>query len=224
VINLELASITWESITAISTLALAAVTVGLAASTRRLAREAASERRANWRPVLMIESRLDPSVDGSAAVRFRDRTLSLRITNVGRGPALLVRCAIAADESERHAPTVRGKLPGDVAAPGGVLVARWPDFEPPRNEEAGLRGSVWSTIAGEITYGDVAYHGYVTAFKIGVRVDGEAALLDQIQSERQFDRLRRATIAAWWFREQRANLKRRLRAGRRHQLPPSDVM
>ena len=47
----------WEPLTAIATLALAFVTAGLARSTRKLAREANAETRANWRPILHTRGR-----------------------------------------------------------------------------------------------------------------------------------------------------------------------
>jgi hypothetical protein len=72
-------AVTWEEVTAVSTLAFAAVTAWLAQSTRRLAREASAETRANWQPVLV------PDVDAESGtgvaivgLSLEDRLLSLR--------------------------------------------------------------------------------------------------------------------------------------------------
>lgn len=46
----------WEEATALSTITLATVTAWLAWSTRRLAREAGAETRANWLPVVVVET------------------------------------------------------------------------------------------------------------------------------------------------------------------------
>lgn len=81
---------TWEEVTAVSTLALAAVTAWTARSTRRLAAEANAETRANWRPVVMPSVEADGTGCATAGLALVDGVLSLRVRNVGRGPALTV--------------------------------------------------------------------------------------------------------------------------------------
>jgi hypothetical protein len=122
----------WEPVTAIGTLALAAVTVWLAASTRRLAREAGSETRANWRPVLVFEPLVEGSAGGSsAACLLSNGALSVSITNVGRGPALAISAFIVLDEHAQPMPKItRPKRVVDVVAPGARALLNWPKFDP----------------------------------------------------------------------------------------------
>src|SRR5262249_54486456 len=78
----------WEPLTAISTLVLASVTAWLAWSTRGLSREARNETRANWLPVLHPIGDSIPGRGTSAQFDSEQKTLTLTVANVGRGPAL----------------------------------------------------------------------------------------------------------------------------------------
>ena len=176
---------TWEEVTAVSTLALAAVTAWLARSTRRLAGEANAETRANWQPVLVVDAPSDDDDGTSGGLAFDNGRLSLDIINVGRGPALLVRAALKYDAPEGggQGELGQGLLPGrttrDVVAPGEHLPVRWLDFEPPPLPDKSLGLNVWSAMSGMITCGDVAYTRYETEIRLGFRVDGRVALLSQ---------------------------------------------
>lgn len=165
---------TWEEVTAISTLALAAVTAGLARSTRSLAREANAETRANWRPVLVPESE-DASTGDEGLSLDADRLLSMWIRNIGRGPALVVTAALW-DEGDPES-VVRGRAASNVVAPGERIAFEWRDFDAPQPPAfAGLQA--WSQLDGMITYGDVGYVRYETEVKVGFRIDGAVTLLD----------------------------------------------
>jgi hypothetical protein len=161
---------TWEEVTAVSTLSLAAVTAGLAWSTRRLAREANAETRANWQPVLVP----DPDI----GIRMNGDTLELPIRNVGRGPALNVTAALWEEGAEdRFEKVFRGHSIADVVAPGDRIVFQWKNFKaPPPPSLPGI--NVWSQLEGGISYGDVTYVRYDTELKVGFRADGPVTVLD----------------------------------------------
>ncbi|MET7484065.1 hypothetical protein [Streptomyces sp. NPDC005538] len=88
----------WEALVAIATFLLAAVTVWLAWSTRRLARETAADQRAQWRPLLLPvggwEERSGGKMTQLRGIRCRGDTLRVRVRNSGRGPALHVRAQL----------------------------------------------------------------------------------------------------------------------------------
>lgn len=103
----------WEALVAIGTLALAIGTVALALKTRDLATEAAADRRAQWRPVLLpSHDEFTPRGGGGAggpqvgdakwALLYdsRMRTLVVQIRNTGRGPALHIRAQVECPDME----------------------------------------------------------------------------------------------------------------------------
>lgn len=208
---------TWEEVTAVSTLALAAVTAWLAQSTRWLAREAGAETRANWQPVLVVDAPNDD--DGtSASLVFADRRLSIDVLNVGRGPALMVTSTLSPGDDDLPAAS-RGHAVRDVVAPGERMSVRWRDFDPPL-PDGSFGIAAWATVDGMLTYGDVGYARYETEFKIGFRVDGAVALLDQrfLGSARERmgrrDRVRYRVIR-WLLATERLRKRFRVRLARR---------
>lgn len=78
----------WDALVAIGTLALAAVTAWLAWSTRALARASRNDERAQWRPVLVPDSRASVDYDEGTGV------MAFEVRNVGRGPAFGVNAQI----------------------------------------------------------------------------------------------------------------------------------
>lgn len=165
----------WEEATAISTIALAAVTAWLAASTRKLAREAGAETRANWQPVLTIAP-VDTGVGSSPAVSFRDGTLVLGIRNVGRGPALVVRGELfRGDGIAAMWNPIGGRTANDVVAPDEWQTVSWSKYTPPR--EPGQMS--WVDVRGRITYGDVGYAQSETVILLSFSLSGDVALADQ---------------------------------------------
>lgn len=84
----------WEALVAIGTLTLAAGTVALAWTTRRLAAESAADLRSQWRPLLL---------PGEAThwLQYDEakKQLIVPIRNAGRGPALFVRTLLDPDNS-----------------------------------------------------------------------------------------------------------------------------
>jgi hypothetical protein len=168
--------VTWEEVTAVSTLGLAAVTFGLARSTRKLAREANAETRANWRPVLVPE--VEDASTGAKGLSLDGRLLSMRIRNIGRGPALTVTAALWVEGERGYPdPVFRGRAGSNVVAPGERITFEWHDFDAPRPPSV-LGLQAWSQLDGMITYGDVGYVRYETEVKVGFRIDGVAELLD----------------------------------------------
>src|SRR5690349_13680393 len=146
---------TWEEVTAVSTLALAAVTAWLALSTRRLAREANAETRANWQPVLVPDVEAEPGGVASSGLLLKDRRLTMRIRNVGRGPALNVTVVLWQEgEAERFESVFRGRSASNVVAPEERIYFQWSDFHAPRPPET-MGIVAWSQLEGMITYGDV---------------------------------------------------------------------
>lgn len=166
----------WEEATAISTIALATVTAWLAASTRRLAREAGAETRANWQPVLMPYVEEDVHGVATAGLALDERTLSLRVRNIGRGPALGVSIFLSNEGTGEEERTYRGTASSTAAAPTDTLTFRWRDFEPPLPSELAGVGA-WSVLGGRITYGDVSNTRYETYLQVGFRIDREVGLI-----------------------------------------------
>jgi hypothetical protein len=82
----------WEGLTAVATLVLAAGTVYLAWSTRKVARGTQAEVLAQWRPVLL------PSPDAadrkSVGYSIDEGRLFVKVRNAGRGPALFIRARL----------------------------------------------------------------------------------------------------------------------------------
>jgi hypothetical protein len=85
-----IASFLWEGLVALGTLVLAAFTGWLAWVTRRLARTTALEVQAQWRPIIVPAK---PIVDlvGPDETRALNYELTVRLKNIGAGPALAVR-------------------------------------------------------------------------------------------------------------------------------------
>jgi hypothetical protein len=162
----------WEEATAIGTIGAAFMTAWLAASTRKLAREAGTETRANWRPVLVPDS--------PDAVELNDRLLSLHIRNIGRGPALTVTIALwEGGDFELFDRIYRGHADANVVAPNENIVFKWKDFDAPRTAAKSAGFVAWSVLSGRITYCDVGNVIYETELKVGFRADGAAtAILD----------------------------------------------
>lgn len=163
--------------TAISTLVLALGTTWLARATRKLAREAGAETRANWQPVLVpdVEAAL-PDGRGGAPMKG---SLRIGVRNVGRGPALRTSLLLwEGEERPTHADkTYRGQAPSDVVPPDERVEFVWLDFDPPKPPK-GEGIHVWAQLRGMITYGDVTYSKYETALSVGIRIDGVASLID----------------------------------------------
>jgi hypothetical protein len=82
----------WEAFVAIGTVLLAAATVGLAWSTRGLAKASEAELRAQWRPVILPA--LDPLSRRAITYDGQEGLLHVRVRNAGRGPAHHVRVTI----------------------------------------------------------------------------------------------------------------------------------
>jgi hypothetical protein len=82
----------WETFVAIGTVLLGAATVGLAWSTRALAKASEADLLAQWRPAILPA--LDPM--SGRAIEYFDPTgfLLVRIRNAGRGPAHYIRTTI----------------------------------------------------------------------------------------------------------------------------------
>lgn len=186
---------TWEEVTAVSTLALAAVTAWTARSTRRLAAEANAETRANWRPVVMPSVEADGTGCATAGLALVDGVLSLRVRNVGRGPALTV--TVKLWEETAPLEPIRGHAASDVVAPGETIGFEWRNFDAPRPpKEMGIH--VWSQLEGLVTYGDAGYVQYETELKVGFRIDGAVSLLDARFLGASGDRVKRSDRA--WHR------------------------
>jgi hypothetical protein len=183
----------WEPLTASGTLALALVTAWLAWSTRRLAREAGDETRANWRPVLVVEG--FSSATGSApAVSIRDDCLYLGVHNIGRGPALVVTALLGLEDPQRE--PVRSRGSSNALEPGGWLTLEWRDFKPPQPPPEGL--PAWASLIGRISYGDVSYRRHSTRIALGFQVGDQVEVLDvHVEEPAQplpFARLRHALL------------------------------
>jgi len=175
-----------EGVAAIGTLVLAAFTAWLAWTTRRLARAAGSETRANWRPVLVF-----------ALATLEGGRLSLSVRNVGRGPALRLGAYIMLD-SEKPKIT-RPRQLADVVAPGEPAVIEWSDFDPPTSAVAGVGLPVWDGFDGELSYFDVSYSFYRTTFKLGIRSDRKAANVYDWRHEDYPRGPRRVRLRSWWW-------------------------
>jgi hypothetical protein len=168
----------WEEATAIGTIALAAVTALLAATTRRLAREAGAETRANWQPVVMPH--VDEDVHGIAieGLSLDERELMLRVHNIGRGPALSVSMFLWDESVGEEGGTYRGFASSNAVAPNFSLKFRWRDFDPPLPSKLAGVGA-WSLLAGKITYFDVSSTRYETYVRIGFRSDRRVGLISE---------------------------------------------
>lgn len=154
---------------ALSTLGLAFFTAFLAWSTRGLAREARRETRANWRPVIVLETH-STSGGTSPVVFFHDGTLSITIHNVGRGPAIHVRATL----NEHHRPG----SPGDsVIGPDDWMTIVWREFEPPQPPADAL--PTWQHVIGAVEFYDVSYTQYSTSFVLGFQIPDRIALVNQ---------------------------------------------
>lgn len=164
----------WEPLTAAGTLALATATVGLAISTRRLATQAGAETRANWQPVVVLES-AGAMTDYQPAAVYRDGVLGIGLGNVGRGPALGLEVLLTA-VPDRDLP-LPASISSDVIAPGGRELASWSDFEPPIHLDDGMGRSGVEPVTGEVVYGDASYGApgyvrYMTEFTLAFSADG----------------------------------------------------
>lgn len=185
----------WEALAALSTIALASVTVWLAFSTRRLAREASAETRANWQPVLTIEPIVTEG-GSSPAVSFAKGTLAIGVRNVGRGPALIVRGSLFPLTLN----PIGGRIQSDVLAPGDWRVITWRDLNPPR--EPGRLA--WVDVDGTISYGDIAYARSETRFTVSFSLSDDVALTDQQFVSKAvlrggfITRLIRRLLSVWW--------------------------
>jgi hypothetical protein len=88
----------WEALVAIGTITLAAVTAGLAWSTRTVAQATRDEIGAAWRPVLLPQSAEIMQRSAQSPV-----SLKIKVKNVGRGPALEVTARLELpDGTTRH--------------------------------------------------------------------------------------------------------------------------
>jgi hypothetical protein len=123
---------TWEEVTAVGTLALAAVTAGLAWTTRHLAKAATTEARANWQPILIPEID-DDFADGRPGASIVANVLTIVVRNVGRGPALATTTALWDDDEEpvRTDRVYRGIAASDVVPPDERLPFDFRNFEAP---------------------------------------------------------------------------------------------
>jgi hypothetical protein len=101
-----------DTYVAISTFGLAVFTAALAWSTRTLARAAATDQRAQWRPVVISEANTE--VDYLAV----EGTLLVRIRNVGRGPALGINAELRVGKNPAGASTPRDAV---ILAPGELV-------------------------------------------------------------------------------------------------------
>jgi len=165
----------WEIATAIGTITAAAATTGLAWSTRRLAREAGAETRANWQPVLVPQ---DPDAGGvgggwSPALSSSGNTdgtvdLTVNVRNIGRGPALHITASLARDFDEgweQRGSIARGHAFREEVGPDGWTTISWRAFSPP--EAAVLSEWAWAPRNGVITYWDVSGVRYETFICVG---------------------------------------------------------
>lgn len=182
----------WDEVTAIGTLAVAAVTGALAWSTRRLAGASVREARANWQPVLLpiVD---DDFADGRPGASLVDGVLSIGVRNVGRGPALLTTIALwDGDQEPADVERVyRGRAAADVVPPNETLVFECRKFEPPKSpDNLGLHA--WAVMRGMVTYGDVGYVRYETELTVGFRIDGAVSLLSHRFLGARIDRISRA--------------------------------
>lgn len=183
--------------TAGGTLALAIFTAALAWSTRRLASEAGAERRANWQPVLVPHVEKGAGGIAVAGLCLEDGTLSMRVRNVGRGPALKVSAAIwRAGIDSPIGDTRRGHAPTNVVANGEDVTFEWRDFDPPLPTAAAGIGA-WSLVEGMITYGDVGDRRHDTEVKIGFRIDRAVSLIDHQFLGAERDRVTRSARARY---------------------------
>lgn len=210
---------TWEEVTAVGTLAVAAVTGGLAWTTRRLAGAAVREARANWQPVLVPFLNLPRDESGDALLE--SDALEMGVRNVGRGPALMTSVVLWEPADDLHAlveHAQRGRTRADVVPPGEQVVFEWPKFETPKptDHDEGLH--FWSVLNGMVTYGDVGYTRYETELKLGFRADGAVSLLSYRFLGATIDRIGRVARAKNWALRsilildhgQRGPLRRRL--------------
>jgi hypothetical protein len=89
----------WEIAIAFGTIGAALMTSWLAFSTRGLARAAAADTRANWLPVVVIESAGTAASGNFPKVELNyESALAMTVVNIGRGPAVKVTATIAADD------------------------------------------------------------------------------------------------------------------------------
>jgi len=82
----------WSIFVALGTIGLAVVTVTLVGATRVLARNSAAAIKAEWRPVVIVRER--SPADDTAPIVIGEKTLTVMIENVGRGPALGLTCEL----------------------------------------------------------------------------------------------------------------------------------
>ena len=208
----------WEIAVAIGTISAAVMTSWLAFSTRNLARAAGDETRANWLPVVVIESA------GTVAVGqgFRpmvaidpEGILSITLANIGRGPAVRVTAYIAADDSddwETRGAIKRGRASSDVLAPGGRLTLRWAKDATPDTSK--LNSFTMASRAGTITFWDITRTRHETFVELGFKRDGSVELVNEtyVGAKRMPGKRQRVGIRLRWWKA---------RALRRwHQLRP----
>jgi hypothetical protein len=101
---------------AIGTIGLAAVTFGLALTTRRLAKATADEVRAQWRPVLVPGTNGTPFTPLATRPLVYDRAnrwLYVSVRNAGRGPALHVRVLLTPENQSPDHWSLGSISPGD---------------------------------------------------------------------------------------------------------------
>ena len=155
---------TTDAITAWATLALAFFTAFLALTTRRLAREAGNETRANWRPVLVVGSyRGDRGFVRAATYQDERRTLAVNVLNVGRGPTIKLEATLLDDDDpDRY---MRPSSTTAVIPPDGCGRITWEEFIVPDTSDL-VGPNIFRPVRGTLTYWDVSYAGYRSDFTL----------------------------------------------------------
>ena len=204
----------WEIAIAVGTISAAVMTSWLALSTRNLARAAGDETRANWLPVVVIET-AGTAVDGLVPKVELDGEgrLAMTLVNIGRGPAVKVTATIAADDGENweeRGAIRRGRATSEALAPGGRLTLKWAkDATPPT---AGLPDYLAEARSGTITYWDITNTRHETFIELGFNVSGGVELVAEsyVGSKRTpSKRERTAWRLRWWYTGQLVRFRRR---------------
>jgi hypothetical protein len=143
--------------TAVGTLMLAGVTLLLVVATFRLASQAAEDTRAQWRPVLLVQSSTLIMLARYPGIEVPENDPNVRVTvtveNVGRGPALDVGAVVLSPADDDPADNVSAVAPNATASVSFDLITL-PDV-----------------LSVQFSYTDISRVGHGTAAYLGTPHD-----------------------------------------------------